>query len=650
MITTTLINSTQAQYTDKDFSWLQDKVLTAGYFADQSGNQTFKVVQKGTPSMGVDIEAGSILVPFTKSGKSWKVICETTGETLTVTNNSTGSNRVDAVIIKLDTAVNPNSAKSNVAVAQVIQGTGVSALSDGAIQTAIGATYNFIRLANITVPDSATTILNGNIVHTVSQVTLTKAIKIQAGAIVYTGGELDNYVTQEEVTISSTDQTQTTADGVIEFGEANTTTKKNEIGQSYIPTRTKIRKVDLFKKANTGTFTGTVTVELQADSSGSWSGTALASKTFTNSEYNGLNIGEFECLFSSEYSGLVPDTTYWIVVKSSTADSSNHPNLGVNTAGGYANGSVKYKNTADGHVAVSTIDLYFKTYEGNESQVVKTDETGKIPNQLLDRQYLTDVSRTQWNYFNSATGAGGTHFPIDTHKSNGKILFTKNSNNTTAINIGTPDKFGNYSYNPITVSAWSGMTAKHFSWFADNILIMYQNNSGGTAHGFRIINTSGTVLYESSITAVTIAFSGNQYSTSNMTAVSGDGINGKAYVVASRSASGVSSVFEIDIAGTSAILNNTYSIAYQTNTHSAVKYTYSDFICINQTIYNYKTGASAGTLDFESLALTNYSVAGYRKDPTNLIISAQKSYSTGGGTFNWETVWRLYEIPNGVIL
>ncbi len=193
----------------------------------------------------------------------------------------------------------------------------------------------------------------------------------------------ESYATQN-ISQALTDQTQTTQNSTIEVGEASTTGKKNSLSQSFIPTKTKMRGINLYKSANTGTFTGTVKVALQVDFAGSPSGGDVASKTFTNVEWNGLAVGEIEAIFSSEYTNSGADTTFWIVISTSTADNSNHPNFGTNTAGGYGSGSVKYNNATDGWVVVSTIDLYFKTIEGNASQIVKTNTSGKIESAFYD--------------------------------------------------------------------------------------------------------------------------------------------------------------------------------------------------------------------------------------------------------------------------
>jgi len=185
----------------------------------------------------------------------------------------------------------------------------------------------------------------------------------------------NKFVTQDNTTSAGTDQSQTTQNSDIATGEANATTKRNKVAQSFTAGKSKVRGVSLWKTANTGTFTGTVTVSIQADTAGSPSSTALLTKTLTNAEYNALSVGAFNVIFSSEIS-MTNGSLYWIVIETSTSDSSNHPNIGTNSAGGYTNGSVKSWNTTDGWTTVATVDLYFKTYEGINSQVVITDTSG----------------------------------------------------------------------------------------------------------------------------------------------------------------------------------------------------------------------------------------------------------------------------------
>mgnify|MGYP007071602968 CR=1 FL=1 len=171
--------------------------------------------------------------------------------------------------------------------------------------------------------------------------------------------------------------------GTVAFGEANLTTKYNSIAQSYVPTRTtKKRGCYLYKKADTGTFTGDVCVYIKSDSAGT-PGTTLGQVTIPNAVWAKIPVGEFNVVFSSASSGvsLTAGTTYWIMVQATTSDNSNHPNLGSNASGGYSSGIVKFNNTADGWVTIATIDLYFYVTESHISRIVKTSSAsdGMIP-------------------------------------------------------------------------------------------------------------------------------------------------------------------------------------------------------------------------------------------------------------------------------
>jgi len=187
------------------------------------------------------------------------------------------------------------------------------------------------------------------------------------------------YVTQLGTSDGSVDQSQTTQNSSSTFGAADTTTNRNKLAQSFVASKNLLRGVNLYKAADSGTFTGTVTVSLQADSSGSPSGVALATKTISNAFWLAYPVGDFSVLFSAEYAS-TPGTTYWIVLETSTADSVNHPNIGINTAGGYASGSAKFRNTTDGWTAIATIDLYFKVNQAFSGKDI-VGITGAIPAQ-----------------------------------------------------------------------------------------------------------------------------------------------------------------------------------------------------------------------------------------------------------------------------
>ena len=81
-----------------------------------------------------------------------------------ISNNVSGSTRVDAVIVHLTQTEN-NQLKNNTTEVLVITGTGPSALSDAAITASVGDD-NWYRLANVSVANGAVSIVNGNITDT----------------------------------------------------------------------------------------------------------------------------------------------------------------------------------------------------------------------------------------------------------------------------------------------------------------------------------------------------------------------------------------------------------------------------------------------------------------------------------------------------
>lgn len=188
----------------------------------------------------------------------------------------------------------------------------------------------------------------------------------------------NTYITLQGLKAFQLDQQQATQNGSFAVGQSVATNNHILLAQKFIPGVTSIGEVRLWKAADTGSFTGTVKISLQADTTGSPSGVDLASYTITNAVWLKLTAAaEFAVTFTSQYESLTPGSPYWIVVTPSTSDSSNHPNLGINTAGGYASGALKYKD-ADGWEAVTTTILYFKEYSSNLSKLAQTDATSGL--------------------------------------------------------------------------------------------------------------------------------------------------------------------------------------------------------------------------------------------------------------------------------
>lgn len=186
----------------------------------------------------------------------------------------------------------------------------------------------------------------------------------------------NKYVTDGD-TSNGADQSQLTRNASILVGEADATTKNNKVAQSFIAGKVSAIGASLYKDANTGAFTGNVIISLQADTAGSPSGVALATVTISNANYNAIPVGDFNVIFAAPFATVV-GTTYWLVTECSTADNANHPNLGTNSAGGYASGIVKRRNVTDGWTTVATIDLYFKILTSIGGRVPRADANGFI--------------------------------------------------------------------------------------------------------------------------------------------------------------------------------------------------------------------------------------------------------------------------------
>lgn len=165
-------------------------------------------------------------------------------------------------------------------------------------------------------------------------------------------------------------QKQTLFNASIAVGEDDASGKYNRVAQKFRTiaeaggeTKQKVDGVALYKRADTGELvdSDTVTFSIQADSSGSPSGTALISKSFTKAQWDNIGVGFFQATFASQYE-LDRETDYWIVAQTSSGDTSNHINLGYRDTDVYADGEIKFWSTGSGWV-LEAGDLAFHVLE-----------------------------------------------------------------------------------------------------------------------------------------------------------------------------------------------------------------------------------------------------------------------------------------------
>lgn len=244
-------------------------------------------------------------------------------------------------------------------------------------------------------------------------------------------------------TTTDFDQTQTTENTAYAVGESNATGKHSIVAQSFIPTDSGIAGVTLYKTADTGSFTGTVKISVQASSGGNPSGTDLASYTISNAVWLKLNTAAtFSVNFSTEYEGLTPTNTYWIVATPSTSDNSNHPNIGIDNLSAHSL-TLKYNNSTDGWVTTASSALYFQTLPGKISKIVQTNSTdGLIPTKVrpyslisIDTTTVTSTSSTADVVLYSKQLDGGI-FNINSGL-RFQLSFSDSVNGQTTFNTGT---------------------------------------------------------------------------------------------------------------------------------------------------------------------------------------------------------------------
>lgn len=124
----------------------------------------YKVQEKSTPDLSVDVLAGRCFLQYTTSNAY--PVRSTSNENLPVTANASGNPRIDTVVLYVDLSASANADASNVAKLEIVEGTPSASPNppdDTAVGLQIGSANPFMRLGDVAVASGATTILNANI-------------------------------------------------------------------------------------------------------------------------------------------------------------------------------------------------------------------------------------------------------------------------------------------------------------------------------------------------------------------------------------------------------------------------------------------------------------------------------------------------------
>src|SRR3972149_6046847 len=155
----TLRSGATAHPEDSVLQYITDLVRSGGVL-DLGSDNNLKVVQRGAgANMSVDISAGRRC--FIKGSANAYPVRNTDVINQVISSNTSGNPRKDAVVLYVDLAESPTATADDVIKVAVVEGTPAAspvAPDDSAIQTAVGGSNPFLRLANVTVANNETQI------------------------------------------------------------------------------------------------------------------------------------------------------------------------------------------------------------------------------------------------------------------------------------------------------------------------------------------------------------------------------------------------------------------------------------------------------------------------------------------------------------
>lgn len=140
-------------------------VKASGVFNVAGGG--FLVQQESVPAMSVKVNDGGIAMLKKGSGVVYPARIYDGDDSVVITSNSSGNPRIDAIVLYIDLGASPDEDILNVAKLIRVSGTPAGipvAPSNSDIEaSSVGASNPYLRLANVTVANGATSIVNANI-------------------------------------------------------------------------------------------------------------------------------------------------------------------------------------------------------------------------------------------------------------------------------------------------------------------------------------------------------------------------------------------------------------------------------------------------------------------------------------------------------
>lgn len=163
------VRSGATQHPEEMLDFLMTHVLDQGGVKSIASSGDFFVEAQSSPNMTVKVNLGYAFVQKSDKSKTYPVRLYSSTQNVTITSNSSGNTRKDAVILFINLGTSPNTTATDVAELVAVVGTpsaSPTSPTDNDILTSIGASNPFIRLADVTVGSGVSTITNTNILDT----------------------------------------------------------------------------------------------------------------------------------------------------------------------------------------------------------------------------------------------------------------------------------------------------------------------------------------------------------------------------------------------------------------------------------------------------------------------------------------------------
>jgi len=142
-----------------------------GIFDSVAGS--FLVSEEAVPAMSVLVAEGYAFIRKASDDMVYPVRLYDGDKSVAISSNSSGNTRIDAIVLYVDLGASANADITNVAKIVVVEGTPSatpSAPSNGDIETAIGASNPYLRIADVSVANGETAILDADITDQRSEV------------------------------------------------------------------------------------------------------------------------------------------------------------------------------------------------------------------------------------------------------------------------------------------------------------------------------------------------------------------------------------------------------------------------------------------------------------------------------------------------